>query len=388
MLIALVLSLAVPAQAWNDHRLLTQAATAELDFLDGKGKAETLAEYLQATGFAGGEKAFLVSLKLNQNAAFPFSAGETAGQPISLRAVLEKYSDEPDWTMDMDLFSQYPELWKDEYRYMGGGAGYLSRVFRHLYWPNGFYREPLPPDTMPRHDPTVLGEAPERAQLYFDLSKKAFQEGHPYWGARFLGWALHYLEDATQPFHAVQLPALEFIVEKPDGTPDLERSTKLVIYHHLSIDNYPTRAIEGRLGDASAARVKTQLGGTQAAAFTGARELTAASAEAAAKQAGRLGKRGLEFFPEMTPADEQDILARVFSDRYWEDVKAAQAADPAAAEAFLAMLDKALAPAGAAARAFILSALEFHPGFLKVKSPLPEDPSWVEKRVEEFEKPN
>lgn len=30
--------------------------------------------------------------------------------------------------------------------------------------------------------------------------------GHPYWGYRFLGWALHYVQDLTQPYHAKALP--------------------------------------------------------------------------------------------------------------------------------------------------------------------------------------
>ena len=45
-----------------------------------------------------------------------------------------------------------------------------------------------------------------RAYQYFRLSQLAFRTGHPYWGYRFAGWGMHYIQDLTQPYHAKVLP--------------------------------------------------------------------------------------------------------------------------------------------------------------------------------------
>ncbi|HHM5924063.1 TPA: phospholipase, partial [Pseudomonas aeruginosa] len=45
-----------------------------------------------------------------------------------------------------------------------------------------------------------------RAYQYFGLSRFAFANGHPYWGYRFLGWGMHYIQDITQPYHSTPLP--------------------------------------------------------------------------------------------------------------------------------------------------------------------------------------
>lgn len=42
----------------------------------------------------------------------------------------------------------------------------------------------------------------DKSFMYFvDMSKKAFESGDKYWGYRFLGRALHYIEDLSQPYH-------------------------------------------------------------------------------------------------------------------------------------------------------------------------------------------
>jgi len=55
--------------------------------------------------------------------------------------------------------------------------------------------------------PRIKRTYPEyRVYLYQALARFAFKTGHPYWGYRFMGWGLHYVQDLTQPYHATALP--------------------------------------------------------------------------------------------------------------------------------------------------------------------------------------
>jgi hypothetical protein len=47
-----------------------------------------------------------------------------------------------------------------------------------------------------------------RVHLFMTLASHAFATRHPYWGWRFTGWALHYVQDMTQPYHARMLPGV------------------------------------------------------------------------------------------------------------------------------------------------------------------------------------
>ena len=45
-----------------------------------------------------------------------------------------------------------------------------------------------------------------RMHLWQTLARYALVNGHPYWGWRFAGWAMHYAQDLTQPYHASLMP--------------------------------------------------------------------------------------------------------------------------------------------------------------------------------------
>jgi len=45
-----------------------------------------------------------------------------------------------------------------------------------------------------------------RVHQYSSLAALAFRSGHAYWGWRFTGLALHYVQDLTQPYHASVSP--------------------------------------------------------------------------------------------------------------------------------------------------------------------------------------
>jgi hypothetical protein len=123
------------------------------------------------------------------------------GQEVGIQAreVLHTYSDEPDWGMDQDLFpvAQY---------------GYGSCPFGPEHGPSSqapFHMAFL------HENPLVMALRPslgrsfmvERIQLFFALAGLAMDSGVEYWGWRFAAWAMHYLQDITQPYHARPFPA-------------------------------------------------------------------------------------------------------------------------------------------------------------------------------------
>lgn len=134
-------------------------------------------------------KQFARHLLLSDQTAIKFTAGEKRG-PVSARQVLSGYSGEPDWGMDKGLdASKHQGL-------MGGTDPKMtsSQGFRHMSFLLG-----------------TMGDAPKRAQLCFDLGRKAMAKGHNYWGFRFVAWGLHYLEDMGTPVHTNMLPTSKYI---------------------------------------------------------------------------------------------------------------------------------------------------------------------------------
>ena len=131
-----------------------------------------------------------------------------SGESLSPLQVLASAADEPDYGHDINLFSDNPGEVGALYNFGPQPFGDARFVFSsqapfHI----GYY-----------HDDAVIFAAgpfltrtyPEwRAYQYFGLARYAFERGHPYWGYRFMGWGLHYLQDLTQPYHAKVLPGVE-----------------------------------------------------------------------------------------------------------------------------------------------------------------------------------
>lgn len=102
------------------------------------------------------------------------------------RDILAFYSDEPDWDMDKFLWLSPMQM------FMGHSQGY-----RHMYFPAGTFHFPF--HFLP------MGDAPNRAQLYYDLSQRAFEKGSLFWRYRYLARCFHFIQDVTQPFHTCQI---------------------------------------------------------------------------------------------------------------------------------------------------------------------------------------
>jgi len=120
------------------------------------------------------------------------------GTELTVPQVFRTFSDEPDWGMDLDLWTH------TEYGYgtepYGEPSGTSSQAAFHMK----FAHEPW---LVQHFVPELADGMPiERMELFVRLSHFAFQTGHPYWGWRFLAWATHYAQDLAQPYHSRALP--------------------------------------------------------------------------------------------------------------------------------------------------------------------------------------
>lgn len=127
------------------------------------------------------------------------------GQTVSALAVLASASDEPDYGTDIHLFDDNIKEFNYQYHFGNQPFGnphftFSSQAPFHM----GFYHEA---NIVYKVAEYLKKTYPEyRIKMNLELAQMAFQTGHPYWGLRFLGWALHYIQDLTQPYHNTPLP--------------------------------------------------------------------------------------------------------------------------------------------------------------------------------------
>lgn len=177
------------------------------------------------------------------------------GEQVSALQVLASAADEPDYGHDINLFSDNPGAAGQRYNFGPQPFGdarfeYSSQAPFHI----GYYHEsalifaaaPYLGQTLPHW----------RVYQYSGLARLAFASGHPYWGYRFLGWAMHYLQDLTQPYHASVLPGVDtagmvLIAAKAEaGFPeDREAAIQRVADRHTAIEQYQFDRMQGLLAE-------------------------------------------------------------------------------------------------------------------------------------------
>ena len=166
------------------------------------------------------------------------------GEKVQALQVLASAADEPDYGHDINLFSDNPGAAGQRYNFGPQPFGdarfeYSSQAPFHI----GYYHEPA----------LIFAAAPYLGQTlphwrvyqYSGLARLAFASGHPYWGYRFLGWTMHYLQDLTQPYHASVLPGVSaagmvLIAAKAQaGYPeDRQAAIQRVADRHTAIEQY------------------------------------------------------------------------------------------------------------------------------------------------------
>lgn len=173
-----------------------------------------------------------------------------AGEAVAPLAVLASASDEPDYGMDLNLWSDSPSHWGPRYGFgpipFGNPAlDFATQAPFHMgYWHEsrliyaaaGFLRR-----TYPRL----------RLHQYQGLARLAFERGHPYWGWRFAGLAMHYVQDLTQPYHASPAPGfstlrligiqLRAVLGMPRAKDDM---VVLLSNRHFVLERYESQMIQ------------------------------------------------------------------------------------------------------------------------------------------------
>lgn len=123
-------------------------------------------------------------------------------QPLE---VLSTANNEPDYGFDLGLFEDNNTAYGKIYGFGNQSFGnpnleYSSQAPFHM----GFYHEA---GILYRFGPFLKQTYLDyRADLYKNLAVFAFQQQQDYWGWRFLGWSMHYIADATMPYHTKPLP--------------------------------------------------------------------------------------------------------------------------------------------------------------------------------------
>ncbi len=189
--------------------------------------------------------------------------GLREGESVAVVDVVATASDEPDHGMDIGLWENNGTSYGRSYG-LGKqpfGANPAVEFSSQAPFHIGFFHESA---IVYKAAPFLLRTYPEyRIHLWRTLSQHAFASGHPYWGWRFAGWALHYVQDLTQPYHATVLPGVGVPKMLWINTLDLvgihgpkERAVTFVTNRHLALENYQLHRVraaylEGRTDDAA-----------------------------------------------------------------------------------------------------------------------------------------
>ena len=167
------------------------------------------------------------------------------GESAPVIDVIATASDEPDHGFDIGLWEDSGTSYGRSYGFGKQPFGanpaveFASQAPLHV----GFFHEAA---IVYKAGPFLQRTYPEyRIHLWQTLAAHALRSGHPYWGWRFAGWALHYIQDLTQPYHARVLPGrsvagmlwINTLYLAGWRTPR-EDAVTLVTNRHLALENY------------------------------------------------------------------------------------------------------------------------------------------------------
>ncbi len=187
-----------------------------------------------------------------------------AGSEVAAARVVASASDEPDYGMDLGLYEDNGTAWGSVYGFGTQPWGnpalvYGSQAPFHM--------------SFPWEDPVIKlaaafvgrGLAAYRVEQYTALARHAMESGHEYWGYRFAGWALHYLQDMAQPYHARLMPGKGTLgmlsLYALGSTEDIDGAVVLLSNRHLVIEDWAYRIVSSWSGDAGASPLFAALSG-------------------------------------------------------------------------------------------------------------------------------
>jgi hypothetical protein len=184
------------------------------------------------------------------------------GEEVDALEVVASASDEPDYGMDIGLFSDNKSPVASTYGFgiqaFGNPAlAYGSQAPFHMAFASesGILKAAAPF--------TRVALSDWRFRLYSELSRFAFAEGHAYWGWRFAGWALHYLQDMAQPYHASVMPGKSTMgmlwLYAVQGQKARDDALVLLSNRHVVVEDYVYGAMAAYDGDAAASPLYSAL---------------------------------------------------------------------------------------------------------------------------------
>jgi len=286
------------------------------------------------------------------------------GESVSALEVVETAADEPDYGMDIGLFANNGTEWGARYGFGTQPFGnpklsYGSQAPFHMSFAN---EDGIIKAAAPKYQGSYVGY---RVDLYSTLAREAFASGHAYWGLRFAGWALHYVEDAAQPYHSSMLPAkstLGILVLNAFGPESkIDGEVVLLSNRHLILENYQYSILAAYRGDDGlspcfgalrGSGLKTEVGFGDPAARRWVLDVVAKRGRDRGKA---LDRAIVATFPAKYVGDPGFDFGAWQSDTSngYDPLAELVAAEPAKAKAFDLVLAASLAEMGVAARAFM-----------------------------------
>ncbi|MEW6348103.1 MAG: hypothetical protein AB1646_03520 [Thermodesulfobacteriota bacterium] len=401
--------------SWNTHSILTRTAleSVESGQLDGRVPVLPLEDFLHTVregirflvgwywdtlGRKTGTKPhvwaiprdvdtvdqFLKALKLNPSLSIPYvrvmrpeeigpAAAHNPGrsgppgrayvptpyeEQISPREILCTFSDEPDWGMDQDLFVVR------DYAYgpvpFGSATGKSSQAAFHM----AFLHEPaLITAVWPGLRRSFMEE---RIRVCLALARLAFKAEAHYWGWRFLSWAMHYIQDLTQPYHAKAFPPslgslLRRFMLDPNPAGFAQRNANLLKNHHIlfeSVAHYLLNEALKKDPDAMLLSVIRQSGESRSPTV---RSLMERESRISASLAARCD-RALVKMVDDKRLDAKDFTLDEGAEFLLQETMLGATQDrPRQYGAFTELLGRSLAQAGAVTR-YCLRTIEVFPG--------------------------
>lgn len=171
------------------------------------------------------------------------------GDMVSPLNVVATAADEPDYGLDINCWSDSPSDWGKVYNFgnlpFGNPAlNYSTQAPFHM----GFFHES---DILYTAAPFIKRTYPLlRSYQYWSLAALAFRTGHAYWGWRFAGLSLHYIQDLGQPYHARLAPGVSTLkllganILAMAGMTGMKDDTIVLLSNrHLVVDKYQNEMV-------------------------------------------------------------------------------------------------------------------------------------------------
>lgn len=184
------------------------------------------------------------------------------GEAVPVLDVVASASDEPDHGFDINVWEDNGAAWGHAYAFGRQPFG-NPRVENATQAPfhMGFFHEA---GIVYRLAGFLKRTYPEyRFHLYRTLAVEAFRSGHPYWGWRFAGWAMHHVQDLTQPYHSQALPGVSVAsmlwvnaLDQVGLHGAKNDAVQLVTNRHFALENFQFHALKS---DYEAARLDSPM---------------------------------------------------------------------------------------------------------------------------------